>query len=164
MLPDGTLRPGDCGDPVMAVLFFDSFYFFGAYLAMNLFVAVIVDTFSDCMKANAAEVTAKTFESFGSIWNMHTKKSEPPHKYLALHQLDGFLQDLGEPLGVPSASDVSQGATSRVRMIREECKRKNISFLSTRSNRTVPAIGYRKLLGTLCLHAVTSDYMPYAER
>ena len=47
-LPDGTVLANDCGDRMVAYMYFISFYFIGHLFLLALFVAVISDCFQTC--------------------------------------------------------------------------------------------------------------------
>jgi len=160
---DGTEdNPGDCGDPVMAVIYFNSFYLFGTYMVMNLFVAVICDTFSDCMHVAQAAVSAESIETFGKRWNHFTEDAQPAYKYLALFRLRQFMEELNLPLGV-DPDDKSVETLKRYRMIYKECAT-DAEMLRFDNQRLIPVITYKRLLQILCLHAAGIDHMTEAEK
>ena len=42
---DNPFAKGDCGNPIVAYLYFDSFFIFGNSILLNLFIAVLLENF-----------------------------------------------------------------------------------------------------------------------
>jgi len=66
--PDCSPIYEDCGLPMVSQIYFISFYMFGVYLMLNLFIAVIIDNFSNCYSKESNLITSDHLEEYRALW------------------------------------------------------------------------------------------------
>ena len=58
----------DCGMFLISPTYFSSFFMFGVYLMLNLFIAVILDNFTNCYNKESNLVTTEHLEEYRTVW------------------------------------------------------------------------------------------------
>eukprot|EP01063_Lacrimia_lanifica_P035244 TRINITY_DN6673_c0_g4_i1.p1 TRINITY_DN6673_c0_g4~~TRINITY_DN6673_c0_g4_i1.p1 ORF type:complete len:1820 (+),score=585.09 TRINITY_DN6673_c0_g4_i1:93-5462(+) len=101
-----------CGLPYISGIYFCSFTLAGMYVLLNLFIAIILDTFSE---AGSDEVCSE--EYLGKVKNCWQKRMHVitipdfiQTSGIKKDELEGFLQEIGPPLGFPTFLPLSQRA------------------------------------------------------
>jgi len=92
---------GNCGDPLLATVFFFSFYFFSALVMLNVFVAVVLKNFEDQIAASSKTLTIPlhAMDDYEKLW---AKFCEQDGEFMRASRLGTFLNLLVEPLGLLS--------------------------------------------------------------
>jgi hypothetical protein len=57
--------------PVFCFLYFFSFFFFAVYILTNMFVAVIIDNFSSCLREGSLPIKLSNMTVFRDVWKAH---------------------------------------------------------------------------------------------
>jgi len=153
-LPDGTVLANDCGDRMVAYMYFISFYFIGHLFLLALFVAVISDCFQTCNAMRSFGIEQVVFDDFGKLWLDRTEKTD--FKFLMTHQIRPFLLELGLPLGGNSVTKLHEVHRQVTYMLGEE--------VTLQDGRTGIGVGYRKFLWLLVMESGDLDQIPFAER
>jgi len=149
----------DCGNSWLAVIYFITFYIMSNYTVLNLFIAVLLDSFAFCANVDHAEITAFHLEKFRSTWFKFTtnvdvndiaKKTDGTT--MSLFALHPFLEALGFPLGI---SVWNSEARDRYRLIQHEARAK--------LNKAKGGILYKDMLMILTAHALkwNDGQLPY---
>ncbi|KNC49505.1 voltage-gated Ion Channel superfamily [Thecamonas trahens ATCC 50062] len=135
----------DCGS-VLAYAYFISFFVAGAYVMLNMFIAVILENFSYCSSTHSNYVVApKTLDHYKRIWALFDRKQTG---LLTRPQLRPFLYTLGPPLGL--------SATARAH--RWDYRKIEYQALQLRQ------LSFSALLKLLILRSVDPDSLRYEER
>eukprot|EP01061_Rhynchopus_euleeides_P018893 TRINITY_DN3112_c0_g1_i6.p1 TRINITY_DN3112_c0_g1~~TRINITY_DN3112_c0_g1_i6.p1 ORF type:complete len:1793 (+),score=658.70 TRINITY_DN3112_c0_g1_i6:673-5379(+) len=106
----------ECGRPLIAVIYFCSFTLSGMYVLLNLFIAVILDAFS---QSNDDNVCSDDYvEHMTDTWNQFRRvETAPPHdgsrhllvvEGVHIDDLPAYLKALGPPLGLPETATHKQ--------------------------------------------------------
>jgi len=61
----------DCGMKLVSPVYYSSFFMFGVYLMLNLFIAVILDNFSNCYNKESNTVTQDHLEQYRALWRKY---------------------------------------------------------------------------------------------
>eukprot|EP00899_Mesostigma_viride_P024665 jgi/Mesvir1/5383/Mv15459-RA.1 len=88
----------DCGNPVLARLYFVSFYIVGTYVFLNLFVAVILENFLVAYDRDLRRILPKDMETFATAW---ASADGDGRGYILLDQLRALLAEVEPCFGVP---------------------------------------------------------------
>jgi len=99
---------GNCGDPLLATVFFFSFYFFSALVMLNVFVAVVLKNFEDQIAASSKTLTIPlhAMDDYEKLW---AKFCEQDGEFMKASRLGTFLNLLVEPLGLLSTPKFGKG-------------------------------------------------------
>eukprot|EP00760_Papus_ankaliazontas_P006722 PhM_4_TR13151/c0_g1_i1/m.24910 len=86
-----------CGQSkAVSIVYFLSFAFFGLFLLMNLFIAVIINSFNDTAEDTKAVVPEDYVETISKAWKRIDANGT---HYIPTVSLPAFLWGIGEPLG-----------------------------------------------------------------
>uniref|UniRef100_A0A7S1KN52 Uncharacterized protein n=1 Tax=Percolomonas cosmopolitus TaxID=63605 RepID=A0A7S1KN52_9EUKA len=88
----------ECGNPWLAVPFFVSYIIICTFVVMNLFVAVILDSFETQMRFEDSALNSSDLTRFVDIWSTFDPKATYS---IPTEQLKNLLQRVGAPLGLP---------------------------------------------------------------
>eukprot|EP01065_Artemidia_motanka_P041453 TRINITY_DN5379_c0_g1_i2.p1 TRINITY_DN5379_c0_g1~~TRINITY_DN5379_c0_g1_i2.p1 ORF type:complete len:1990 (+),score=713.92 TRINITY_DN5379_c0_g1_i2:31-6000(+) len=90
-------RLDNCGIKYVATAYFCTFTFGGMYVFLNLFIAVILDNFSEVGDTIDDDHVAR----FKQVWYRHAVRSQKRPDVLVIEQtnIEEFLRELGPPLG-----------------------------------------------------------------
>eukprot|EP01062_Namystynia_karyoxenos_P002769 TRINITY_DN1097_c0_g2_i1.p1 TRINITY_DN1097_c0_g2~~TRINITY_DN1097_c0_g2_i1.p1 ORF type:complete len:2446 (+),score=704.96 TRINITY_DN1097_c0_g2_i1:141-7478(+) len=102
--PDCSDRLGECGNDWAPITYFVLFSLCGMYVLLNLFIAVILDSFDEVVKREqkSNSVNVQHMRLFNEAW----KRFDPERTFrLDVLLLPSFLRTIGPPLGVlPTAT------------------------------------------------------------
>ena len=87
-----------CGDPTLAYLYFVTFVVLETYIILNVFIAVLLDSFNDVVTNNCMDegISEKELDRFFYVW----RRFDPLQTCeMELELCTKFLRELGEPLG-----------------------------------------------------------------
>eukprot|EP00759_Apiculatamorpha_spiralis_P035871 PhF_6_TR36344/c0_g1_i1/m.53273 len=85
----------DCGHPIGAPIYFCLFFFLGRYILLNVFIAVILDSFGTASCEEGVVVHAVDMANFREVWH----KFDPKDTYLMpAPSLVSFVRQLGPPI------------------------------------------------------------------
>jgi len=100
----------NCGDPLMAPVFFVVFYIFSAFVLLNLLVAIILDNFEDTKEADEAKDSFKLSEDATEQYREAWAKQDP--EGTGMISFDGLVElmcSLRYPLGLRNHPGVERG-------------------------------------------------------
>jgi hypothetical protein len=87
------LEYSDCGVTLLPSLYFFFFYLMGSYLLMNLFVAVILDKFVNCLGDLDEVISQKNLHEYLAAWKSFQDELNMEHnEYMPLLKLKGFFK------------------------------------------------------------------------
>lgn len=93
--PNCSMKFGNCGNPLIAVVFFVSFMLLAMFVLLNLFVAVILENFSMVINQEYSVVNNTTIQKFLECW----RRYDPGLTlYIDANDLPSLILDIGEPL------------------------------------------------------------------
>ncbi|KNC46856.1 egg laying defective protein 19 [Thecamonas trahens ATCC 50062] len=95
--PDCSREAGNCGDFTLAVLFFVSFLLVTFYVMLNLFVAIILESFDIATREEGATVTDDDLSNFAEKWSHYDPNTT---YFIAFTELRALVLELDPPLGV----------------------------------------------------------------
>lgn len=95
---------GDCGDSILAPLFMSTFVMLTFLIIINLYIAVILENFSQAHEQEEVGITEDDFEMFYMTWEQYD-----PHatQFIKYHQLSDFVADLDPPLGMAKPNEIA---------------------------------------------------------
>ena len=104
---DGTVRAvnnGNCGKAGEAVFFMVTFVMLTYLIIINMYIAVMLENFSQAHEQEEVGITEDDFEMFYVVWERYD-----PHatQFMKYDQLSEFVADLDEPLGMPKPNEIA---------------------------------------------------------
>jgi len=100
---------GTCGS-MSAIPFFISFMLLGAFIFLNLVVAVILENFSSLGNINSDLVSASDMDLFKEAW---AELDPDANNYIAATQLNSLISMLPPPIGTKGLRDAKRQAMAR---------------------------------------------------
>ncbi|XP_061701700.1 sodium channel protein type 4 subunit alpha B [Syngnathoides biaculeatus] len=99
----GTSVVGDCGSPVVGVIFCVSYITLSFLVVVNMYLVVILENFNVASEENADEVCESDIEMFCETWERFD-----PHvsHYIHYSQLSEFCDNLKDPLRIPKPNSI----------------------------------------------------------
>jgi hypothetical protein len=113
---NNNMEPDGCGNPVFAYIYFYSFFILVGQIFLNLFIAIIIDSFLGQSDAFSLPVTSMDIDEFREIW----KDFDPDARgYIEAHDLEDFIISLcnEECNLIPNRKLVMKDVTFRRRYI-----------------------------------------------
>ena len=95
--PDCNPNLGNCGKPIVAPIFFFLFVFFGQWMGVNCFTAVLLQSFANAEVAERSTIQEEHVLFFQKHWKCFTGLGRTT---LSFPELVAFLMELPPPLGV----------------------------------------------------------------
>ena len=95
---------GNCGNAGLAVFFMVSFVIITFLIMINMYIAVILENYSQAHEQEEVGITEDDFEMFYVTWERYD-----PHatQFIKYEQLSDFVGDLEEPLGIPKPNEIA---------------------------------------------------------
>jgi len=102
----------DCGNPTIAVLFWVSFSVIGSFVLLNIFIAVILENFTDINqeKDSQLDLSKGDLKKYREAWSAFAPYGE---LYIETQKLPQFLEVLEAPLGF-KGQNLSRGQLIRI--------------------------------------------------
>jgi len=82
----------DCGMSEAAAIYFCSFFMFGVYLMLNLFIAVIIDNFANVYNKDNNIITTEHLEEFQATWRKFDREATGGIPFENLRSFVGVLE------------------------------------------------------------------------
>ncbi|XP_068681874.1 sodium channel protein 1 brain-like isoform X2 [Montipora foliosa] len=89
---------GDCGNRILAVIFFVSYILIIFLIMINMYIAVILENFNEAQSQEEIGVSDDDLETFIQVWEEFDPTAT---HFIGLHQLSDFLDSLEPPLQIP---------------------------------------------------------------
>jgi len=93
-----SISEGNCGNKLVAVLFFVSYIILIVLIIINMYIAVILENFNQAQSQDEAGITEDDLEAYYCVWEDYDPKATQFIKY---SQLPDFIDALDGPLRVP---------------------------------------------------------------
>ena len=96
--PHCSAQLDSCGDQVAAYFYFVTFVVLETYIILNVFIAVLLDSFNDVITSECMDdgINEKELDRFFVLW----KRFDPLQRCtIELKEIPKFLRELGPPLG-----------------------------------------------------------------
>ena len=106
-MPDLTVKKtpyGDCSLPTVAALYMVTYIFITYILIINMYIAVILENFSQAHEQEEVGITEDDFEMFYVVWERYD-----PHatQFIKVEHLSDLVADLDLPLGIPKPNEIA---------------------------------------------------------
>ena len=114
--PDCDNHLGECGQKLTAVLYFCSFTLAGMYVLLNLFIAIILDAFTQLGEANANVCTEEYMDKVKAVWSS-VVQAVPGHRGafgIRRSDVPSFLTSIDKPLGMKGSEHKIEAAIRRM--------------------------------------------------
>ncbi|XP_076054052.1 sodium channel protein 1 brain-like isoform X2 [Oratosquilla oratoria] len=95
---------GNCGHPIIAIVFFVSFIIINFMIVINMYIAVILENFNQAHKEEEIGIVEDDLEMFYVRWSKYD-----PHatQFINFSQLSDFIASLDAPFGIPKPNTVA---------------------------------------------------------
>lgn len=89
---------GDCGNRILAVIFFVTYILIIFLIMINMYIAVILENFNEAQSQEEIGVSDDDLETFIQVWEEFDPNAS---HFIGLQQLSDFLDALEPPLQIP---------------------------------------------------------------
>ncbi|EDV26570.1 uncharacterized protein TRIADDRAFT_3620, partial [Trichoplax adhaerens] len=89
---------GNCGSRVLATIYIITYMIMAWFILINLFIAVILNNYQDCVEADSANITEEDIQGFFEVWAKYDRKAT---QFIHYNMLSPLLNDLLPPFGSP---------------------------------------------------------------
>ena len=96
---DGT---GDCGFGTFGIMYFSSFVLVAFLVMINMYIAVILDNFSEAQQADEIGIDEDDINIFYEKWMLFDPKAS---QFLNVGKLKDLVTELQPPLGIPDVNE-----------------------------------------------------------
>lgn len=93
----GTDVKGNCGNPIMGMMFFCSYIIISFLVVVNMYIAVILENFNVAQEESGDALCEEDFEMFNETWEKFDLEGT---QFIHYSQLSDFCDALQEPLRV----------------------------------------------------------------
>ncbi|KAJ8345448.1 hypothetical protein SKAU_G00296410 [Synaphobranchus kaupii] len=99
----GSFLKGDCGDPLIAIIFCCGYIMISLLIVFNMFVAIILENFTVATEESADPLCEDDFEMFYETW----EKFDPDAtQFVDYGRLPEFCDTLKDPLRIPKPNTI----------------------------------------------------------
>lgn len=98
LTPPGKAMNGNCGNPVLAVIYFVSYILLIFLIIVNMYIAVILENFNEAQSQEEIGITDDDLETYICVWEKYDPKAT---HFIYYYQLSDFLDELDEPMRIP---------------------------------------------------------------
>ncbi|KAF7278505.1 hypothetical protein GWI33_008210 [Rhynchophorus ferrugineus] len=95
---------GNCGYPLLAIIYFTSFIIINYMIVINMYIAIILENFNQAHQEEEIGIVEDDLEMFYIRWSKYD-----PHatQFIRFCQLSDFIASLDPPLGIPKPNTVA---------------------------------------------------------
>ncbi|XP_069760955.1 sodium channel protein type 4 subunit alpha A [Narcine bancroftii] len=93
----GTTVEGNCGNPMMGVIFFVSYIIISFLIVVNMYIAIILENFNVATEESAEPLCEDDFEMFYEVWEKFDPEAT---QFVEYSRLSDFADTLKEPLRI----------------------------------------------------------------
>eukprot|EP00002_Diphylleia_rotans_P038684 TRINITY_DN8836_c0_g1_i1.p1 TRINITY_DN8836_c0_g1~~TRINITY_DN8836_c0_g1_i1.p1 ORF type:complete len:975 (+),score=148.66 TRINITY_DN8836_c0_g1_i1:59-2983(+) len=143
---------GNCGSPVAATYFSFTYMFFVSFILLNIYIAVILDHFSDAKEDDKVLVTEVYMEHVAETWSYLSSESHVD--IMDTKRLEQFLRMIGPPLGADAGPIEMMRCISKLDIPDHEGKMHYLEVMTVLSRKfldieDLPNIKLKRELATL---------------
>ncbi|XP_017775055.1 PREDICTED: sodium channel protein 60E-like [Nicrophorus vespilloides] len=95
---------GDCGYPLLSIIYFSSFIIINYMIVINMYIAIILENFNQAHQEEEIGIVEDDLEMFYIRWSKYD-----PHatQFIGFSQLSDFIASLDPPLGISKPNTVA---------------------------------------------------------
>ncbi|XP_068893811.1 sodium channel protein 60E-like isoform X4 [Tenebrio molitor] len=95
---------GDCGYPLLSIIYFTSFIIINYMIVINMYIAIILENFNQAHQEEEIGIVEDDLEMFYIRWSKYD-----PHaaQFIRFSQLSDFIASLDPPLGISKPNTVA---------------------------------------------------------
>lgn len=93
---------GDCGTKIFGIVYFSSFVLIAFLIMINMYIAVILDNFSEAQQADEIGIDEDDINLFYEKWKVFDPKAT---QFLNVSKLRDLVGQLSLPLGIPEVTE-----------------------------------------------------------
>ncbi|KAG7491317.1 hypothetical protein MATL_G00002300 [Megalops atlanticus] len=94
---------GDCANPVLGIIFICSYIVISMLIGVNMFIAIILESFSVATKVSRDQLCEEDMEMFYETWERFDPEAS---QYVDYSQLSNLCDSLQDPLRIPKPNTV----------------------------------------------------------
>ncbi|XP_078385895.1 sodium channel protein type 4 subunit alpha-like [Cetorhinus maximus] len=99
----GTDIKGDCGNPLVGVIFFVSYIIVSFLIVVNMYIAIILENFNVATEESAEPLCEDDFEMFYEVWEKFDPEAT---QFVEYSRLSDFVDTLQEPLRIAKPNKI----------------------------------------------------------
>ncbi|XP_032891306.1 sodium channel protein type 4 subunit alpha-like [Amblyraja radiata] len=99
----GTTVTGNCGNPLMGVIFFVSYIIVSFLIVVNMYIAIILENFNVATEESAEPLCEDDFEMFYEVWEKFDPEAT---QFVEYARLSDFADTLKEPLRIAKPNKI----------------------------------------------------------
>ncbi|XP_065741996.1 sodium channel protein type 10 subunit alpha [Phocoena phocoena] len=97
-LPNSNGTRGDCGNPIVGILFFTTYIIISFLIVVNMYIAVILENFNVATKESTEPLSEDDFDMFYETWEKFDPEAT---QFITFSALSDFADTLSGPLRIP---------------------------------------------------------------
>ncbi|XP_038870254.1 sodium channel protein type 2 subunit alpha-like [Salvelinus namaycush] len=101
--PGSKYKGGDCGNPLVAIIFFVSYIIICFLIVVNMYIAVILENFSVATEESAEPLSEDDFEMFYEVWEKFDARAT---QFMEYEKLSDFADALDPPLRISKPNKI----------------------------------------------------------
>lgn len=121
--PDCNEEADECGNPMMAVMYFVSFQLIGQFIMLNLFIAVVLEHYKKATDQTEPVLTETDFRAFEQTWESlcgsDPRNGGKYYKIMPVELFDELMNALPQHIGwMPHERDSRKGTIRKMQALR----------------------------------------------
>lgn len=97
-LPNSSSTRGDCGNPLVGILFFTTYIIISFLIVVNMYIAVILENFNVATEESTEPLSEDDFDMFYETWEKFDPEAT---QFITFSALSDFADTLTGPLRIP---------------------------------------------------------------
>ncbi|XP_036724872.1 sodium channel protein type 10 subunit alpha isoform X2 [Balaenoptera musculus] len=97
-LPNSNSTRGDCGNPIVGILFFTTYIIVSFLIVVNMYIAVILENFNVATEESTEPLSEDDFDMFYETWEKFDPEAT---QFITFSALSDFADTLSGPLRIP---------------------------------------------------------------
>ena len=94
---------GNCGQPVVAIVYITSYIFVVFLIMINMYIAIILENVRSVQEEEEFVISGSTIDNFYQVWDMFSPNGAQTFPY---NQLSDFVAHLDKPLCIPQPNNM----------------------------------------------------------
>ncbi|XP_067825161.1 sodium channel protein type 4 subunit alpha-like isoform X1 [Heptranchias perlo] len=99
----GTTVKGNCGNPMVGVIFFVSYIIISFLIVVNMYIAIILENFNVATEESAEPLCEDDFEMFYEVWEKFDPEAT---QFVEYARMSDFVDTLQEPLRIAKPNKI----------------------------------------------------------